>query len=329
MTHRMTDDQLDDKIGRYLGWQTEQTAEAPTAMEAASRLAARVRTRSLAPRAGVQLRWALLAALLTAALIGAMVAGGALLRDADPAKATTSYEAVFLRLEETGLTRADIVVVGVDATGNERHIARLPGAGLRNPGGFYYRSRVSPSAVCSRCLSTARAAMGTSGRSSTSGVRARSPARVAAIEPDLDQVYETPHLVRASRAGAFSGPGARLAVPWVNRSTSSEYLSFVDGHTGASSRVSVPVDLFILPSWASEGPASGLARGLRWTRRLRRGGSDGSARSRTHECSHSHRGRRCDVRCVRYTGCLPDARRGSCPSTDPAGCGPVRSVSLR
>ena len=135
MTDRMREEQLDREIRGFLAWQAEDIADAPSATEIATYIGSRVRTRTLVPSLAPQLVWVVLAGLLIAALAGAALVGSSLLQS-DPHPLGRSYEAVFLRIEvaEGSLRRgytdrpSEVVVVGVNAEGREREIARLPGA---------------------------------------------------------------------------------------------------------------------------------------------------------------------------------------------------------
>jgi hypothetical protein len=83
MTDQMHDEQLEREISKFLAWQAEDVAGAPTATEIAARISSRAGTRALGPAIAPQIVWVLLVVLLMVALIGAAVVGASLLRD-DP-----------------------------------------------------------------------------------------------------------------------------------------------------------------------------------------------------------------------------------------------------
>ena len=79
MTERMHDDHFDRELGRFLDWQAEDIAGAPTANEIAARLSSGAGARQQASRLTPQLTWALIALLATMALIGTAIVGASLL----------------------------------------------------------------------------------------------------------------------------------------------------------------------------------------------------------------------------------------------------------
>lgn len=81
MTDHLRDDQLDHDIRRFLAWQAEDIADAPTATEVTMGIKARSGSRRVVLGISTQLAWLLIAALLAVGLIGAAVVGANLLRD--------------------------------------------------------------------------------------------------------------------------------------------------------------------------------------------------------------------------------------------------------
>ena len=74
MTDRIPDEQLDREIRTLLAWQAEDIADAPSAIEMATRISERAGARTRGLRLTPQLVWVVLAGLLILTLIGAAVA---------------------------------------------------------------------------------------------------------------------------------------------------------------------------------------------------------------------------------------------------------------
>jgi hypothetical protein len=267
MTERLRDDQLDDDIRRFLAWQAEDIADAPTATEVAMRITAPRRARSLVPGVAAQLAWLPIAALLAVALIGAAVVGANLVRDdrglvvVDP---TASYEAVFLRRDPS----TDVLVIAVNAQGRERVVTRLEKAWSNVP-------TPAPAGVISP---SGLLVMPTTGGLGHFGVQWKvydvlsSEAKPIVIpgiaEQDTDQLnYWYPINTTEGDAHVFSpdarawwGPGDRLAIHWYERIPLGDnsfgrnyFVTFADGATGEATSVDISDARTLLPYWAPDG----------------------------------------------------------------------------
>jgi hypothetical protein len=259
MTDRMLDDQLDREVRDFLAWQAEDITEAPTATEMATRITASLGARNVWLRRQPQLVWVLLAGVLIAALISALLVGAALLRH-DPV--LSSYEAVFLRLDEMVDGSVEVDAVGVNGEGRERQIARLSSAWVKY--GIGNGTLLAPMGAVSSSglLAIPHGTIG--------GVEWEifdlhrpqvQPIVVPGIRQDVEQLQLTPFFRLDMRPSVFWGPEERLAIPWYDRvpptdpggSNTNWHLSFVNGRTGASTTVDLSPRGVLLPWWASDG----------------------------------------------------------------------------
>ena len=277
MTERMHDDQLDREVRRYLAWQSEDVAGAPSRAAVAAELASRLGTGYATPRwtfgmrLPIQLRWTVLLIALVAVLAAGGLIGAGMLppRDlaqptpspttwvpvqpsATPDPATVHSEAVFLRNGAWVDGIYDVVVVAIDASGRERHVATIPATSLTLNGPW---GAVAPSGMLALA----------------SGRGAEQRATVQWLLIDLhdqladpivvpgwvfyEQVSTTPYYLASGRGGLAWGPDDRLAVIGYLSGGGAVLttLSYVDAHTGRSTPVDIPNDMFIEPYWAADG----------------------------------------------------------------------------
>ena len=179
------------------------------------------------------------------------------------AAADAIYEAVFLRLEVVN-DASEVIVIGVNAEGRERQIAKLPGAWIayhiRSLGGF-----LAPTGAVS--------VGGLLALPSHRGERVeravhwevfdlhfpdKEPIVIPGITKDVELIGLTPYFFEGGRPEVFWGPGEFLAIPWdelVPDGTNDSHLTFVEGRTGATASVEVREQegVFVLPYWALDG----------------------------------------------------------------------------
>jgi hypothetical protein len=170
-----------------------------------------------------------------------------------------SYEAAFLR-------RANgpgVIVIGVNANGREREIARLPGAWYGTSGlALPPMGAVSPTGLL------AIPSGGTGGMMRWEIYDLHSPQADPIVVPGIAEQFIEKLRDRPSwrqvdnRGGVFWGPGDQVAIAWYPCTLGAgscivrTQLSFVDGRTGATGTVvlaDVADDLFVAPVWASDG----------------------------------------------------------------------------
>ncbi len=256
MSDRSHDDALDDELRRFLAWQAEDITDAPTAREVAMGISSRVGTRTVLPGLAPRLAWVVLAGLL--ALVGAAAWVGGI-RPSPPLPVT--YEAVFLRLEV--VDEAPVVIaVGINSAGQEREIARLPGAWVAYDMGSPSTQRVylAPMGAVSPTGLLAIPSGGADLMMRWEIFDLHQPEAEPVVVPGVSQFVEslrdTPYFRVNRRGGAFWGPDERLAIAWYHCDASCVpdlRLDFVEGRTGATTSVDVPADLAVLPYWASDG----------------------------------------------------------------------------
>ncbi len=257
MTDRISDDQFDREIRDFLAWQERDTAGAPSAFEMSARIEGHTGTGAISQRVAPRLVWPLLAGLVIVALLGVLTAGATLLRHREP---VPSYEAVFLR-QEVAAGERDVLVVGVDPAGNERQIARLPGAwvtydiGVPQTGSTFLApmGAVSPSGLLA--IPTGGSDLMTHWELYDLHRPQAEPVVVPGIEQFVEQLRDTPYWQVDPRGGAFWGPGDRLAVVWYPCCGGEVHLQLtvIDGRTGDATDVAIPAGLVVLPYWASDG----------------------------------------------------------------------------
>ena len=179
-------------------------------------------------------------------------------------KPAPTYEAVFVRLEVIDDSRV-VVVVGVNAAGQEREIARLPDAwisyDINSPDGYLAPTGVvSPGGLLAIPGNRGEAPLMMHWDVFDLRRPQAAPFAVPGILQTADELRMTPYYVVNPRGGAFWGPNERLAILWYSCSTSctpSLNLSFFDGRTGATTLVDDPG--VVLPYWAADG--SGVFEG--------------------------------------------------------------------
>jgi hypothetical protein len=259
MSDRSPDDRLDREIRDFLAWETGRTVDGPDATEMVRRLSGGVGAPSVRSRAP-RLVWLLLLGMLITLLAGAAIGGASLLQDDGP-----SFEAVFLRFDEG--RPSELVVLGIDAEGRERRIARLEDA--RVPTWPVPLGVVSPSGLLAVPRPLERSPDSDYDLVSWEIIDLHRPDTesivIDSITQDLDQLRRTPYYEPSGRPSVSWGPGDRFLLPWRERRSgpATRYLTFVDGRTGAIATVDYPVDdeLLVLPAWAPDG--SGILIG-RW-----------------------------------------------------------------
>lgn len=169
---------------------------------------------------------------------------------------TTTYEAVFLRLEVIDEMH-EVVVVGVDPHGAEREIARLPGAWVAfapDSPGRYLRplGAVSPTGLLAMPSWHPGSEPLMMQWEIFDLLRSdEAPVIIDGVREHVDFVENTPYYEPDPRPGAFWGPGERLALAWGQ--VQSGLVSFVEGRTGAVTTVRSPVSRVLVPAWASDG----------------------------------------------------------------------------
>ena len=177
--------------------------------------------------------------------------------------ADATYEAVFLRLEVADGT-SEVLVIGVNPDGQEREIARLPGAWvayhIRNPEGF-----LAPIGAVS--VGGLLAIPSHRGEQVERAMHWEiydlhlpdaEPIVVPGITQDVELIGLTPYFSEGYRPGVFWGPGELVAIPWdelIPNSNNDSYISFVEGRTGTTASVDVREEdgVFVLPYWAADG----------------------------------------------------------------------------
>lgn len=225
------------------------------------------------------LRMALvLLGLLLVTSIGLAAVGGLLRNDGIDAKPVPTndtetgsgvYEAVFLRLEVDG--SREVVVVGVNAQGDEREIARLPGAweAYQIDDGQYLApmGAVSNSGLLAMPSRRGEGASGLSMHWEIFDLHrpGAEPIVVDGIRQDIEQLESTPYFsLEMLRPSVFWGPGDRVAIPWYNRRPDPDdpnafgfdrHVSLVEGRTGVATSVDVPdtTAVGVLPYWTADG----------------------------------------------------------------------------
>jgi hypothetical protein len=275
MTQRLADDRLDREIATFLAWDAMATSDAPSVLEMAERVTARV---APSPMRGFSpsLRWLLLAASLMFALAAAALHGGLSTRD----PVASAYEAVFLRwatgpgdtvvigvdasgTEIHGATTQsqDALVVGVDAAGHERLIARVDGMRLRE-GPSWPIGVVSPGGLLATPMPTTwQQRFAVRWRILDLRLPSAEPIVIDEIVQDPDQLQPSPFYWASNRPSPFWGPGEVLALPWREPFTGGGLArwtwSFVDGRSGeVLGAVGNPViddRMAIEPHWAADG----------------------------------------------------------------------------
>lgn len=180
-----------------------------------------------------------------------------------PPNADATYEAVFLRLEVAD-GASEVLVIGVNAEGRERQIARLPGAWvayhIRNPEGF-----LAPTGAVS--VGGLLAIPSHSGEQAERAMHWEiydlhlpdaEPIVIPGITTDVELIGLTPYFSEGGRPSVFWGPGELLAIPWdelVPNNNNDSHITFVEGRTGAAASVDVRDQdgVFVLPYWAIDG----------------------------------------------------------------------------
>ena len=130
-----------------------------------------------------------------------------------------TYEAVFLRLEVVD-GASEVTVIGVNAEGRERQIARLPGAWvayhIRNPEGF-----LAPTGAVS--VGGLLAIPSHRGEQVERAMHWEiydlhlpdaKPIVIPGITQDVELIGLTPYFSEGTHPSVFWGPGERLAIPW-------------------------------------------------------------------------------------------------------------------
>ncbi len=158
----------------------------------------------------------------------------------DPAEA--AYEAVLLRLEVVDGS-PEVLAVGVDSTGHERQIGRLPDAWVAyrlGSGGEF----LAPAGAVSTSglLAIPVSERGQDGPLPTMRWEIfdlhrpeAAPIVVPGVEQGLDQIATTPYLTSDMRPGAHWAAGERLGIPLHScDELSCGIWSFFDGRTGAA-----------------------------------------------------------------------------------------------
>jgi hypothetical protein len=175
-----------------------------------------------------------------------------------PTVDTGFYEAVFLRLEVVDDTH-EVVVVGVNPQGEEREIARLPGAWVAfapDSPGRYLRPMGAVSTT--GLLAMPRGNPGSKSLSERLMMQweifdllrpAAGPVIIDGVRENVDFVNNIPYYEYDPRPGAFWGPGEQFVIPW--GPGASGLLSFVEGRTGSVTTVHSPDEL--VPAWAADG----------------------------------------------------------------------------
>ena len=176
------------------------------------------------------------------------------------------YEAVFLRLEALDDTlegpvfdSADTVVVavGVNPQGEEREIARLPGAWVSySPeGGPYLRplGAVSPTGLLAMPSEDAEFPRLTMQWEIFDLLHPEAePVIIDGVREHVELVGWTPYYPSDLGSAAFWGPDERLAITW--GPAQSGLLSFVEGRTGAVTTLELPGEEWApFPAWAADG----------------------------------------------------------------------------
>lgn len=188
----------------------------------------------------------------------------------------SSYEAVFLRLEVVDET-PEVVVIGINAEGEEREIRRLPGAWIAYDIGRGGREYLAPAGAVSE---SGLLAIPSHRDESGFGMMhweifdlhssRPEPLAISGIPSKfIEQLEASPAWkVVDARGGAFWGPNERLAIAWYecdlgpDRSCPVDrQLAFVDGRTGVATSVDISETQVVLPAWASDG--SGIFVGPR------------------------------------------------------------------
>lgn len=190
-----------------------------------------------------------------------------------PTAVPASYEAVFLRRDPS----ADVLVIGVDAHGQERVITRLAdGWAWEKPPTPDPAGALSPSGLLAMAVmvedpypfpNRVRWTIFDVGRHDAT------PLVIAAIpEHDTDQI--TYSYFRGDTIGdggrPLWGPGDRLAIYWYERipigpgSFGRHYwVTFVEGRTGEATSVDIQYETEFRPFWAADGSGILLADGQR------------------------------------------------------------------
>ena len=187
-----------------------------------------------------------------------------------PPNADATYEAVFLRLEVAD-GAGDVLVIGVNAEGRERQIARLPGAWLvfeiDNGSGF-----LAPLGAVS--VGGLLAIPSHRGEPVERDMHWElfdlhlpdaEPMVIPGITENVEHLGLTPYFAEGPSPSVFWGPGELLAIPWnahipdaadPRASFPDAHITFVEGRTGAMATVDVRDQedgVYVLPYWAADG----------------------------------------------------------------------------
>ena len=244
----LREDRFDRQLREFLAWHAADVDSAPTA----AAVAVRLRTRS--ERSAVSLLtpaalW-LLAALVLAAVAGAVVVGAILLRH-EPHR-PAGYAAVFVGYDEG---QKELIVTGIDSAGTQNQIARFGGRVFQPEG-----AALSPNGLLAvRALENDHLVWHI--------FDLHQPTAPPVVVNGIVQDYDGPRSGGTGDSGpdVFWGPGDQFAIPW-NAATDGSLdarLAFVDGRTGTFQSVPVPRGrLGLRRYWAADGSGVLLGSGL-------------------------------------------------------------------